>query len=250
MIKKLQQNKKLLMYCSLCFLLLIFTLALSTRIRVNENKNYYTKNEVSLYLYTYHKLPQNFKTKEEIDQLYVGDTTQKVIDALSDNLNFGGDEFETEKQLGYSDWIGNYTTNLNQGAFECDIYTNRDELIKMGNRGVERLVYLGDYSEIFYTDNHYGQNESPGFRFISKWSINLFNNACWITLIILVISEGTIVAHIWIKKEGNKEYFLKNIKPMSKKVVIFILLMPFFLFVLVYKLLKLMLGNSNDKILH
>jgi hypothetical protein len=102
---------------------------------------------------------------------------------------------------------------------------------------------LGDYSEIFYTDNHYGQNESPGVRFISKWSINLLSNTCWITLIILVIGEGTIVAYIWIKKP-------ENIKPMSKKAIIFILLMPFFLFVLVYKLLKLILGNSNDKILH
>ena len=250
MINKWTKNPKLLVYLGVGLILLLFILALSTRIRVDENENYYTKNEVSLYLYTYHKLPQNFKTKKEISQLYHDDTKQAVIDALSNNINFGGDEFKTEEQLGYSDWIGNYTTNLDQGAFECDIYTNRDELIKMGNRGVERLVYLGDYSEIFYTDNHYGQNESPGFQFISKWSINLFNNACWITLIILVIGEGTIVVYIWIKKEGNQEYFFKNIKPMSKKVVIFILLLPFFLFVLVYKLLKLILGNSNDKILH
>lgn len=250
MINKLKQNPRLLLYLGVGFILLLFILAFATRIRVDENGSYYSKDEVSLYLYTYHKLPQNFKTKEEIYQLYNDDTQQAVIDAISDNLNFGGDEFSTTKRSDYVDWIGNYTTNLENGAFECDIYTNKSELIEDGTRGIERLVYLGDYSEIFYTDNHYGQNESPGFRFISKWSINLLSNTCWITLIILVIGEGTIVAYIWIKKPENKEYFLKNIKPMSKKAIIFILLMPFFLFVLVYKLLKLILGNSNDKILH
>lgn len=101
-----------------------------------EDGAYTSKDEVALYLYTYHHLPSNFITKKEARKLgWEGGPLQDFAPGKS----IGGDHF------------GNYEGVLPEDAdyHECDIDTNG------GSRGAKRIVWSGDWN-IYYTDDHYG----------------------------------------------------------------------------------------------
>ena len=99
---------------------------------------YTTVEDVSLYLYTYGELPQNFMTKKEARALgWSGGSLEEYAPGMC----IGGDYF------------GNYEGMLpkakNRDYYECDIDT-----LGAGSRGAKRIVYSDD-GLIYYTEDHY-----------------------------------------------------------------------------------------------
>ncbi len=99
---------------------------------IDPDGSYTTKEDVALYIYLYHRLPDNFVTKRAAENQYNDNPSQygKCI---------GGDRFYNREGLlpdGYT-------------YYECDIDT-----LYSSKRGAKRLVFT--YSGIvYYTSNHY-----------------------------------------------------------------------------------------------
>ena len=96
---------------------------------------YTSKQDVSLYLHLYKKLPKNFLTKYQARQKgWRGGSLDRYVK----NGCIGGDRF------------GNYEHHLPRDSYkECDI----DTLHKQ-SRGSKRLVYSKSFV-VYYTDDHY-----------------------------------------------------------------------------------------------
>ncbi len=108
----------------------VITVSLS-KYSISYTGLYTSKEEVGAYIYTYKKLPSNFKKKNDFSK----------SDYTSENkLSTGGDQFYNREGILPSANKRTYT--------ECDIdYTG-------GNRGSKRIVYSSDFL-IFYTSDHY-----------------------------------------------------------------------------------------------
>ena len=106
---------------------------------IDENGSYTSKDEVALYLHTYHKLPGNFITKKEAEALGWVSSKGNLWD-VTDHMSIGGDYF------------GNYEGKLPKKSgrkwYECDIN------YQGGRRGAERILFSND-GLIYYTDDHY-----------------------------------------------------------------------------------------------
>lgn len=106
--------------------------------KIEEGRSYTGKDEVALYIHTFHKLPGNFITKHEADRL--GWKHKGTLDKIAPGKSIGGDRY------------GNYERRVPQKAGrtwkECDID------YKKGGRGAKRIVYSND-GLIYYTDDHY-----------------------------------------------------------------------------------------------
>lgn len=102
---------------------------------IDEEGSYTTAEDVSLYLHTYEKLPNNFITKKEANALgWSGGS----LEPYAPGKCIGGDKF------------GNYEGILPDGSYhECDIDT-----LGAKSRGAKRLVYSND-GRIYYTEDHY-----------------------------------------------------------------------------------------------
>lgn len=109
---------------------------------IDEDGHYISKEEVALYIHTYGKLPSNFISKKEAEELgwkqKQGEAGQ--LHVAAPGMSIGGSRF------------GNYEGLLPEADgrkyYECDI-----NYVK-GNRGAERIVYSND-GLIFYTGDHY-----------------------------------------------------------------------------------------------
>ncbi|MDE7262265.1 MAG: ribonuclease [Oscillospiraceae bacterium] len=102
---------------------------------IDENGTYNSAEDVSLYLYTFGHLPENYITKNEARNLgWSGGSVEKYAPGCA----IGGDTF------------GNREGVLPKGKYhECDIDT-----IGENSRGAKRLVYSDD-GRIYYTEDHY-----------------------------------------------------------------------------------------------
>lgn len=102
---------------------------------LDEDGTYNSAGDVSLYLYTYGHLPENYITKNEARDLgWSGGSVEKYAPGYA----IGGDKF------------GNREGVLPEGTYhECDIDT-----IGQDSRGAKRLVYADD-GRIYYTEDHY-----------------------------------------------------------------------------------------------
>lgn len=102
---------------------------------IDPDGSYTTAEDVSLYLYTYGELPDNFMTKKEAKKLgWTGGSLEKYAPGMC----IGGDYF------------GNYEGTLPDGDYhECDIDT-----LGAKSRGAKRIVYSED-GRIYYTEDHY-----------------------------------------------------------------------------------------------
>lgn len=109
---------------------------------IDEQGTYTSKEEVALYLHRYGKLPSNFITKKEAEDLgwkkkqgHAGD-----LGTVAPGKSIGGSRF------------GNYEGQLPEKKgrkyYECDIN------YQGGSRGAERIVYSDD-GLVFYTGDHY-----------------------------------------------------------------------------------------------
>ena len=100
-----------------------------------EDGTYNSAEDVSLYLYTFGHLPDNYITKNEARDLgWTGGSVERYAPGCA----IGGDKF------------GNREGVLPEGTYhECDIDT-----IGESSRGAKRLVYADD-GRIYYTEDHY-----------------------------------------------------------------------------------------------
>ncbi|MCH5180638.1 MAG: hypothetical protein J1F32_05455 [Erysipelotrichales bacterium] len=102
---------------------------------LNENNYYFSRDDVALYLVTFHKLPSNYVKKD-------GDTSK-----AGSNTRIGGDYF--------SNGSDSSPTGLCLPAYsnfsECDVDASGTSGSK---RGSHRLVYTTTF-KIFYTYDHY-----------------------------------------------------------------------------------------------
>ena len=117
--------------------------ATEKEVQVEENGNYTSKEEVALYIHTYGKLPVNYITKKEAQDMGWDSSKGNLSDILP-GMSIGGSAF------------GNYEGALpredGRRYFECDIDYDG------GYRGAKRLVYSND-GLVFYTEDHYNTFE-------------------------------------------------------------------------------------------
>ena len=115
---------------------------------IDENGTYTSKDEVALYIYTYHKLPQNYITKNEAKKLGWNSSKNYVGD-VAKGKSIGGDRYgNREKRL---------PVVKDRKYIECDID------YKGKKRNAKRIIYADDFDEsigfIYYTDDHYNTFE-------------------------------------------------------------------------------------------
>lgn len=106
---------------------------------IDENGRYTSPHEVSLYIYTYGKLPSNFITKSEASDLG-WDSGKGNLWEVTDEMSIGGDKFGNREGL--------LPKENGRIYYECDVN------YKGGYRGAERIVFSND-GLIFYTKDHY-----------------------------------------------------------------------------------------------
>ncbi len=105
---------------------------------IPEDGWYYSAEDVSLYLYVYGYLPDNFITKSEAEALgWSGGSVEKYAEGCA----IGGDKFGNREGL--------LPKADGRQYYECDIDTNGQN-----SRGAKRIVFSND-GLIFYTDDHY-----------------------------------------------------------------------------------------------
>ena len=99
---------------------------------------YYSAEDVSLYLYLYGCLPDNFITKNEARELgWDGGSVEDYAEGYA----IGGDKFGNREGL--------LPKADGRQYYECDIDTDGRD-----SRGAKRIVYSND-GLIYYTDDHY-----------------------------------------------------------------------------------------------
>ena len=106
---------------------------------IDEDGRYFDKENVALYIHTYGKLPPNYVSKNDAEDLY--GWTGGALDKYEKGMAIGGSKF------------GNYEGILPKKSgrqyYECDIDT-----VGTSSRGAKRIVYSND-GLIYYTDDHY-----------------------------------------------------------------------------------------------
>ncbi len=106
---------------------------------IDEDGWYDDKESVALYIHTYGKLPPNYVSKNDAEDLY--GWTGGALDKYEKGMAIGGSKF------------GNYEGILPKKSgrqyYECDIDT-----VGTSSRGAKRIVYSND-GLIYYTDDHY-----------------------------------------------------------------------------------------------
>lgn len=108
-----------------------------TNISVSEDGEYVTANEVAAYIKEFHKLPSNYITKKEAQQLgWQGGPLKSYAPGKS----IGGDVFTNRQGI---------LPHINKKYIECDIDANGT------SRGAKRIVYSTEDYKVYYTDNHY-----------------------------------------------------------------------------------------------
>lgn len=114
---------------------------------LEENKYYYYKDDVALYIHTYNRLPKNFITKKEARSLgWEGGSVEKFAQGKC----IGGDRFYNNEEI--------LPVKSGRTYTECDIDT-----LGKNSRGAKRIVFSND-GLIFYTENHYETFEEINFE--------------------------------------------------------------------------------------
>lgn len=106
---------------------------------INEQGEYTSKEEVSLYLHEYSKLPSNFITKSEAKALGWDSKKGNLWD-VANGKSIGGDKFGNRE--------GILPKAQGRQWYECDID------YQGGFRNEKRIVFSND-GLIYYTKDHY-----------------------------------------------------------------------------------------------
>ena len=116
---------------------------------VQESGKYTTRDSVAAYLCKFDKLPSNYVSKNDGQNLYES-KTGKTFEKWNFNpwttigVMIGGDKFNN-----YASNASNYHATLPEGS-----YHDADVEYSARNRGTKRLVYQSDCI-IYYTADHY-----------------------------------------------------------------------------------------------
>lgn len=106
---------------------------------IDEHGAYTSKDEVALYIHIFNRLPDNYITKKEAQNLG-WDSKEGNLWDVAPGMSIGGSNF------------GNYEGLLpdqeGRRYYECDLD------YEGGYRGAKRLIYSND-GLIFYTEDHY-----------------------------------------------------------------------------------------------
>ena len=106
-------------------------------VKVVEDGQYCTVDEVAAYIKEFHKLPSNYITKSEAQSLgWRGGPLKEYAPGKS----IGGDTFTNRQHV---------LPDSNSKYIECDINANGT------NRGAERIVYNSGDFKVYYTSDHY-----------------------------------------------------------------------------------------------
>ena len=105
---------------------------------IDEEGWYYSADDVSLYLYTYGCLPDNYITKDEAEDL---GWSRGSVEPYAPGYAIGGDIFYNREGL--------LPYESGRTYYECDIDTDGYH-----SRGSRRIVFSND-GLIYYTDDHY-----------------------------------------------------------------------------------------------
>lgn len=106
---------------------------------ITEEGFYTSKEEVALYLYTFGKLPGNYLTKREAEDLG-WEASEGNLWEVTEKMSIGGDRFGNREGL--------LPSASGRKWYECDIdYAG-------GYRNEKRIVYSSD-GLIYYTGDHY-----------------------------------------------------------------------------------------------
>ena len=108
-------------------------------LEILENKEYSSKEEVASYINKYNKLPSNYITKKEAENLGWESSKGNLWD-VADGKSIGGDKFGNREGL--------LPKKSGRQYYECDIDYNG------GYRGAKRIIYSND-GLIYYTEDHY-----------------------------------------------------------------------------------------------
>ena len=111
---------------------------ITSKIQLDENKSYYSKEDVALYLHIFKRLPKNYLTKNEAKKLGWIASKGNLWD-VTDRGVIGGDVFSNREEK----------LPKNEKYFEADVN------YRGGTRGVERLIYTREGEVIYYTGDHY-----------------------------------------------------------------------------------------------
>ena len=114
-----------------------------TELIIHENDVYISKEEVALYIKTYHKLPDNYITKDEAESLG-WDSDKGNLWEVTDKMSIGGDRFSNREGL--------LPKSKDIIYYECDID------YEGGYRNAKRIVYSNQWA-IYYTGDHYDSFE-------------------------------------------------------------------------------------------
>ena len=105
---------------------------------VSEDGEYWTKDEVALYIHIFGRLPKNYITKEKAQELgWEGGS----LEPYAPGCSIGGGYFGNYERL--------LPTKKGRTYTECDIDTRGKR-----SRGAKRIVFSND-GLIYYTDDHY-----------------------------------------------------------------------------------------------
>lgn len=116
----------------------VYTQPLQTLAPIDEDGWYYSAEDVSLYIHTYGRLPDNYITKSEARSLgWEGGS----VEYYAPGCAIGGDLFYN--------YEGQLPDAPGRIYYECDIDTDGYR-----RRGAKRLVFSDD-GLIFYTTDHY-----------------------------------------------------------------------------------------------
>ena len=104
-----------------------------------EDGSYTSMQDVADYIHTYGKLPSNFITKRQAQDLgWISNDGN--LDEVAPGKSIGGDSFGNREGL--------LPKQQGRKYYECDIN------YKEGFRGAERIIYSND-GLVFYTSDHY-----------------------------------------------------------------------------------------------
>lgn len=105
---------------------------------VSEDGEYWTKDEVALYIHLFGHLPKNYITKSKAQKL---GWTGGSLEPYAPGCSIGGGYF--------GNYEGLLPTKRGRTYTECDIDTRGAK-----SRGAKRIVFSND-GLIYYTDDHY-----------------------------------------------------------------------------------------------
>lgn len=115
----------------------------SGTLNLDEQSPYYEAEDVALFIHTYGKLPDNYLTKGEANDLG-WDSEKGNLWEVTDKMVIGGDRFGNREGL-----LPNKQSRI---WYECDVN------YEGGYRNGERLVFSND-GLIYYTGDHYASFE-------------------------------------------------------------------------------------------